>query len=349
MVHLLAVVALSAILSYPGDDGTESFTMTLPIISNGARIAPALSLALTDTATIRIPGYFVWEPSRPIKHDGTWHLYFMAWPAAGQGLVDSVVMHATSPDLGTWTVQGVALEPSPSSWDHVAVHTPQVIERDGRYYLFYTGTGGEGGDPRQLGVAVADDPAGPWTKSPHNPIVPLGDAGDWDGGIAGDAMPVVRDGRVWLYYKGRDAGGNRALGLAIADDPAGPYTKHPRNPLFDWEYELEAWNLFEAEGLWYLVADFRQWDSPVYREWPDVVYFTSADGLCWDPTPHGLASHESFGGVVPPRLPECNEHYGRLGGTASLVVGGKPVKFLGGLWWAGQGCPSTIVVVDYAK
>ena len=143
-------------------------------------------------------------------------------------------------------MRGVALGPSARGWDSAAVHTPQVVEHRENFYLFYTGGPLPEGEPRQIGVAVADDPAGPWTRSPLNPVVPRGDAGDWDGEVTGDSMPVVVGDGIRLYYKGRDADGQRALGMALARDGLGPYEKYDGNPLFSWRYDLESWNILRA-------------------------------------------------------------------------------------------------------
>ena len=79
------------------------------------------------------------------------------------------------------------------------------------------------------GVAVADAPAGPWQKLPGNPVLsPNADATQFDSMRVDDAALVVRNGKVWFYYKGRIKGkgpGETKLGVAFADSPTGPFTK----------------------------------------------------------------------------------------------------------------------------
>jgi len=63
------------------------------------------------------------------------------------------------------------------------------------------------------------------------------------------------DACYWLYYKGRGAGltpGQTKMGLAIADNPLGPYHKHEENPVLDSGHEVCVWP--QADGVAALVA-----------------------------------------------------------------------------------------------
>ena len=84
-----------------------------------------------------------------------------------------------------------------------------------------------------MAVSWANSPDGPWT--PYNKIViPNGPEGDWDQYSIHDPYPLVRNGKIFLYYKS-DFNGQphlvRMQGLATADHPLGPFTKHPLNPV----------------------------------------------------------------------------------------------------------------------
>lgn len=50
------------------------------------------------------------------------------------------------------------------------------------------------------------------------------------------------------------------MGLATAEQPLGPYTKHSSNAIFDRIYKLEAWTILEACKSWMLIADSAQLD-----------------------------------------------------------------------------------------
>jgi len=95
-----------------------------------------------------------------------------------------------------------------------------------------------------IGVAVADSPGGPWKKIDANPVLrPADDAAAFDSMRVDDASLLHRDGRYWLYYKGRRRGhtpGETKLGVAIAERPEGPYEKHPAGPLHP-GHEVLVW------------------------------------------------------------------------------------------------------------
>ncbi len=59
-----------------------------------------------------------------------------------------------------------------------------------------------------------------------------------------DACLIVRDGKYWFYYKGRQLGkspGQTKMGVAIADKPDGPYVKYKNNPVVPGNHEVTVW------------------------------------------------------------------------------------------------------------
>jgi hypothetical protein len=113
----------------------------------------------------------------------------------------------------------------PGAWDGGAAFLPEVITRDGLYYLFYTGQEIPFATPGGIGFATSTDGAN-WTKADCNPVL----AADGSGFDAlGVAEPVViLDGDEWImYYNGLTAfnpsGGS--VGRATASDPCGPWTR----------------------------------------------------------------------------------------------------------------------------
>jgi len=75
------------------------------------------------------------------------------------------------------------------SWDSKAVHDPQIIQRWGKYWLYYKGhqIGEKMSADSKWGVAVADRPEGPYVKHPMNPVTNSGHevwVWPWKKGIA---------------------------------------------------------------------------------------------------------------------------------------------------------------------
>ncbi len=198
------------------------------------------------------PGVSRRDPSDVIRHEGTYYVWYTkvgedepGYPSGYPG----VVWYATSPDGKRWTERGRALpEGKPGRWDAHGVFTPNILRWEGRFYLFYTGVPepfsnewkqGEAVTPTRIGVAVAESPAGPWERHKANPVLePALDRPDaFDSLRVDDAALVVREGKVWLYYKGRSRADGPSgpaktrMGAATAAKPTGSFEKLGENPL----------------------------------------------------------------------------------------------------------------------
>ena len=191
------------------------------------------------------------DPSKIILHNGKYYVWYThretATPPRGAAVsTDTIpssdwdlaeIWYATSEDGFTWEEQGVAIKrPEKPLVGWRSVTTTDILEWKGKFYLYYQGfleASGKRGDDCPVAVSWADSPDGPWT--PYNQIViPNGPEGEWDQYSIHDPFPLVRNGKIYLYYKS-DFNGKphlvRMQGLAIADDPLGPFTKHPLNPV----------------------------------------------------------------------------------------------------------------------
>lgn len=165
-------------------------------------------------------------------------------PAVDWDLAD--IYYATSKDGFNWEEKGLAVGRSPKGeYGDRSVTTPDVLVYKGKYYLFYqTFTGkftSEKGDYCDVSMAWADSPDGPWYKG-SKPIIELGEPDEWDGGAIHDPYPMVYKGKIWLFYKGQplEKGPDsivRAQGVAIADNPEGPFVKSPMNPILNSGHE----------------------------------------------------------------------------------------------------------------
>ncbi|MEM9848217.1 MAG: glycoside hydrolase [Bacteroidota bacterium] len=153
------------------------------------------------------------------------------------------IWYATSEDGINWEEQGVAIPrpPKPNvGWRSVS--TADILVWKGKYYLYYQGfmqASGKRGDDCPVTVSYADSPDGPWT--PYNEIVVHNGAeGEWDQYSIHDPYPLVYKDKIYLYYKSDFDGDPRLVrmqGLAIADDPLGPFEKHPLNPVINSGHE----------------------------------------------------------------------------------------------------------------
>jgi predicted GH43/DUF377 family glycosyl hydrolase len=209
-------------------------------------ITPARGLGLEKGVCRRDPSdvirvgstYFVWY-TKVRKTDGVFR-----YPSGYSG----TVWYATSEDGHAWAEQGQAIGTGgKGEFDENGVFTPGILVARGKYYLFYTAVPVPMSDdtPTAIGIAVAASPHGPWQKFSGNPVLrKTNNTALFDSFRVDDACLLIRDGRYWLYYKGRQAGhtpSQTKWGVAIAENPTGPYVRYKGNPVVGSGHEVLAW------------------------------------------------------------------------------------------------------------
>lgn len=119
----------------------------------------------------------------------------------------------------------------PGAWDDRLLESCDILKDLDTYYLYYHATSHTTG--YQIGVVTAPGPLGPFTRPVNQPLLPLGEPGEWDDlGVA--CASVLKEGtdRYLMWYSGRGENCPKwSIGLATADNPLGPWTKHPKNPV----------------------------------------------------------------------------------------------------------------------
>ncbi|MFE2418053.1 family 43 glycosylhydrolase [Streptomyces hokutonensis] len=97
----------------------------------------------------------------------------------------------SSRDLVHWQDHGVVLDLGPDvSWADKNAWAPAVAERDGKYYFYFCAE-------QQIGVAVADSPAGPFKDALGQPLVRKG---RFAGQMIDPAVFTDDDGQSYLYW-----------------------------------------------------------------------------------------------------------------------------------------------------
>jgi hypothetical protein len=194
------------------------------------------------------------DPSPVIRVGATYHVWYSRSTVTIHGYT-ATIWHATSNDGNDWIEQEQALgRGAVGAFDEHAVFTPSILVHGNQYYLsytavpepFYNGAPGQPGiTSTAIGLAVADSPDGPWQRVGNDPILkPSSDPEQFDSLRVDDTCFVVREGRIWMYYKGRGIGRTPAqtqMGLAIADLPEGPYQRVAENPVVDGGHEVCVW------------------------------------------------------------------------------------------------------------
>ncbi len=207
------------------------------------------------------------DPTRIIKVGDTYYMWYSLrntlTPHKGAANCTDVIPsvdwdlcdigYATSKDGFRWEEQGVAVArpPKPTlGWRSIS--TPEILVWRGKYYLYFQAfskaSGTDGGDNCPVAMAEADSPDGPWRYIDQE-VIPNGKSGEWDQYSIHDPEPVVFDGQIYMYYKS-DFNGKphimRAQGLAIADDPKGPFVKYAQNPVINSGHETQFFRFKEG-------------------------------------------------------------------------------------------------------
>ncbi len=250
----------------------------------------------------RDDAWWIWCGSVIRGDDGLYHMFASRWSKAtafsANWLTNSCVVRAVaSQAAGPYRFVEEVLPPrGREHWDGLMTHNPTIHRCGDCFLLFYTGTTYDGpvptagrleeDDPRRLqaranqriGLATAPSPAGPWTRL-EAPILEVDPSG-WDAFLTTNAAPVVQaDGRVLLYYKStEDDHARLRYGVAVADDPAGPYRRSGDGPIFG-EAHYEDACVWHEDGGYRMV--FNDLTGAFTGEDHAGGYAASEDGRAW--------------------------------------------------------------------
>lgn len=166
----------------------------------------------------------------------------------------------SSRDLVTWTKHGRILDTNAVPWARRALWAPAAIEKDGRYFLFFSANDIQNDQqPGGIGVAVADKPAGPFKDYLGKPLVDRFHNG---------AQPIDqfvlrdRDGQHYLIY-----GGWRHCNLARLRPDFRGFDAFPDGATFKEitpEGYVEGPFMFLKDGKYYFMWSEGGWTGPNY-------------------------------------------------------------------------------------
>lgn len=258
----LPIILISACLWYACSDNPSKRIKT-----EEAKSTETVTFSYSDVTGIGIDSvYNRRDPSDVIKVDNKYYVWYSRMDSPITSGYWATIWYATSEDEGhTWQEQGMALGlGKEGAFDSHSVFTPNILAYEGKYYLYYTAVKPTPENPDKkfennitndftaIGVAVADSPDGPFKRVPNNPIIAYSETlSDFDSYRVDDASMLVRDNKIWLYYKGRciehgkDGPKLTEMGVAMADTPEGPFVK--KGTLLDKGHEVLIWK--EGKGI----------------------------------------------------------------------------------------------------
>lgn len=147
------------------------------------------------------------DPEAVIYGDRYWIYPTSSLPFDDQTYLDAF----SSADLVNWTKHPNILTSADVKWAKRAIWAPSAIEKDGKYYLFFSANDVHPGEIGGIGVAVADRPEWPYTDLIGKPLI---------NDIVMGAQPIDQfvfrndDGRYYMYY----GGWGHCVLVALADD-----------------------------------------------------------------------------------------------------------------------------------
>lgn len=231
---------------------------------------------ITVAANPVLPGFHA-DPEIIYSHkNGRYYIYSTSDGAPGWGGTNFRCF--SSVDLTEWVDEGIVLDLATDQvkWANGNAWAPAMEEKyvNGayRYYLYFSGnpTNGEG---KQIGVAIADDPTGPFRDLGH-PIVTESPTGKGQQ-IDVDVFTDPASGKSYLYWgNGYMAGAELTPDMtAVVDSTITVMT--PKGGTLETYAYREAPYVFENNGTYYFMWSVDDTGSPNYH----VAYGTSDSPL----------------------------------------------------------------------
>ncbi|WP_072304862.1 glycoside hydrolase family 117 protein [Cellulophaga fucicola] len=165
-----------------------------------------------------------------LKWKGKYYMYYQGFSEASGLRGDDcpvLMSHADSPN-GPWTATNKIIIPNgpKDTWDQFSIHDPYPLVYKDKIYLYYKSD--FDGDPnliRMQGLATADSPFGPFTKSKLNPVLTSGHETTMFPFKDGIAALTIRDGNEHNTVQFAKDGVNFEIASLVEMMPAaaGPY------------------------------------------------------------------------------------------------------------------------------
>lgn len=202
---------------------------------------------------------------------------FWIYPTTSARYADQTYLNAfSSTDLVTWTLHPHVLDikpadpkrPSAAAWATRALWAPAIVEKDSKYYLFFSANDIQSDtEVGGIGVASSDKPEGPFTDLIGQPLI---------GAYHNGAQPIDQfvfhdaDGAWYLIY-----GGHGHCNVCRLADDFRSITPLKDGTLYKEitpEHYVEGPCMLRHGGTYYLMWSEGGWTGPDYR----VAYATGA-------------------------------------------------------------------------
>ncbi|ETS75179.1 hypothetical protein PFICI_13663 [Pestalotiopsis fici W106-1] len=207
-----------------------------------------------------VDGWYA-DPDTEIYNDLFW-----VFPTYSDAYEKQTFLDAfSSPDLIHWTKHSSILTIENVKWANKAVWAPAPIARNGKYYLYFGANdiqededtaGAIGG----IGVAVADQPEGPYIDAIGEPLI---------GHYYNDAQPIDqdvfiddKDGQAYIYYGGHSHANVAKLNADMVS--IGTFNDGTQYKEITPENYVEGSQMIKRNGIYYFMWSEGGWTGADY-------------------------------------------------------------------------------------
>ncbi|MGV2882400.1 family 43 glycosylhydrolase [Paenibacillus taichungensis] len=233
-----------------------------------------------------VDGYYA-DPDVQI-YNGTYWVYPTRSTQVGESDTGAKSVDIfSSTDMVNWTKYSNVISSANISWLQHSLWAPSGAYRDGKYYIYFAANAINGdGQLGGIGVAVADNPQGPYTDAIGAPLINVvrNGAGPMDQDVF-----IDDDGQAYMYY---GSWGECNVVKLNADmkslgtwSDGTVYKKVTPTKTGDNDY-FEAPKVFKRNGIYYLTYAAGVWADSSYK----VMYATSSS-VTGPFVPQGIMLH----------------------------------------------------------
>ncbi len=293
--HSLIIVISFSLMVFTCREQKKKETQQAAIPCDTALDLSKLILPVPKHAVLKDPNYYIWGASMAQGEDKRYHLYYSRWPKSkgfGGWLDYSEIAYATAhaPD-GPYTHEKVILKGfGKGHWNEQSAHNPHIKKFNNKYYLYFISHVNEDfGQKNQkenhrwgqrIGVAVAENPGGPWEVS-KSPLIAYQAGKGAEGYMVNPSVCQKPDGSFLMIFKTRsnkpELKTRMIQCMATALNPDGPFTIAKEPILTDKEAE-DPFLWFQDESYYAILDDQRG----LYTGHHGLALFTSKDGERWE-------------------------------------------------------------------
>ncbi|AYD46792.1 MAG TPA: glycoside hydrolase family 43 protein [Arachidicoccus soli] len=195
---------------------------------------------------------------------------YWIYPTYSAKYEDQVFIDAfSSYDLIHWTKHHSVVDTSEIHWAKRAMWAPAVLEKAGKYYIFFGANDVHPGEIGGIGVAVADNPAGPFRDLLKKPLINK---------IVNGAQPIDQfvfkdDSSYYMYY----GGWGHCNVVKLKNDFTGiePFSDGSYYKEITPKDYVEGPCMIKRKGIYYFMWSEGGWGGPNYR----VAYAMSRSPL----------------------------------------------------------------------